>query len=220
MPLAIEAAPETAYSWGAPRSEGGLLWSTYKATVRRQGCYSGFSGPRNFNEELFEPIDRNLVSGWERAFQRRLPRILEDFANRTAVHLNQFHQSAKARAEQRHTNAAGLITLSNQILAHIRVIKDIPKDMGERMTEAQREANRQFTPAICRAMDNAYAFCTNVSGRGSYVRMKDAMINHVNIVRNSMFREATNAVRERLAVMCQTVEQVRAVLYVAPLRWF
>lgn len=205
--LAVEAAPATAYSWGAPRSEGGLFWATYKATVRRQGVYSGASGPRDFNQDLFEPISRSLATGWERAFQRRLPAILEDFANQTATHLNQFHHSAKARAEQRHTNAAGLMTLSSQIMAHIRVMKTLPAAMRQEITEAQREASRQFTPAICRAMNDAYTICTNERGAGSYARMKDAMINHVDTIRHSMFREAINAVKGQLAVMCRTVEE-------------
>lgn len=68
IPAAIEAAVPTASSWGACPSEGGLVWSTYKATVRREGEFSGASGPRDFNADLFKPISVRLASGWERAF--------------------------------------------------------------------------------------------------------------------------------------------------------
>lgn len=50
---AIEAAPNTASGWGAHRNDGGLLWATYKAVVRRDGVYhSSSAGHRDFNSEL------------------------------------------------------------------------------------------------------------------------------------------------------------------------
>ncbi|RWA04254.1 hypothetical protein EKO27_g10851 [Xylaria grammica] len=205
MPSAIEAAPDTAYSWGAPRAMGGLYWATYKATVRRQGVYSGASGPRDFNQELFEPISRRLATSWERAFQRRVPAILNDFAKRVTEKLEQFHQTTKARAEQRRINITGLITLSSQIQAHTRTVESLPGEVYTIITEAQREANRQFTPAICDAMTDAYTICTNEYGTGSYARMKSAMTDHVDDVRHSMFTEATAVVKQHLEEMCRSV---------------
>ncbi|KAI0456489.1 hypothetical protein F5B21DRAFT_467908 [Xylaria acuta] len=205
MPSAIEAAPDTAYSWGAPRSEGGLFWATYKATVRRQGVYSGASGPRDFNQDLFDPISRNLATGWERAFQHRLPALLKSFADEATAKLQQFHQTAKARAEQQHTNVTGLATLSNQILAHERTVQALPATIRDKVTELQREANRQFTPVICEAMTDAYDICTNEHGQGSYARMKHAMVSHVEIVRGSMFHDAAEVVKEQLEAMCLLV---------------
>jgi hypothetical protein len=185
-----------------------LLWATYKATVRRNGVYSGASGPRDFNQELFDPISRNLATGWERAFQRRLPAILESFAKEATIKLQQFHQAAKARAEQRHTNVAGLITLSSQILAHMRTVQALPATLRARITDLQREANRQFTPVICEAMATAYEICTNERGQGSFARMKAAMVNHVDVARYSMFQDATEVVKGQLVAMCRAVKEV------------
>ncbi|KAI1740104.1 hypothetical protein F4680DRAFT_465868 [Xylaria scruposa] len=198
MPSAIQAAPDTAYSWGAHRSEGGLRWSTYKATVRRQGVFIGVGGLRDFNQELFDPIYRNLATGWERAFNNRLPAHLKSFANEIIVKLRDFHRVAKARAEQYHANIAGLVTLSSQILAHERTIKELPATIRDKVTALQREANRAFTPVIREAMDDAYVICTNEYGPGSYARMKDAMISHVESVRGSMFYDASKVVKEHL----------------------
>lgn len=219
MPSAIEDAPDTAYSWGAPRGEGGLYWSTYKATVRRQGVYSGASGPRDFNQELFDPISRNLATGWERAFQYRLPTLLKSFADEMTVKLQQFHQAAKARAEQHHTNVAGLVTLSSQILAHERTVQALPAAINQKVTELQREANREFTPVICQVMADAYEICANEHGTGSYARMKDAMINHVEIVRGTMFHDATEAVRARLSEMCRSVMEVSTSFFPLLIFW-
>jgi hypothetical protein len=181
------------------------LIANSKATVRRMGVYSGASGPRDFNEDLFDPISRNLATGWERAFQRRLPAILEGFAKEATVNLQQFHQAAKARAEQRHTNVAGLVTLSSQIVAHMRTIQALPATICAKITDLQREANRQFTPVICKAMTNAYTVCTNESGPGSYARMKAAMAEHVD--------DAAEVVQGQLQAMCRAVKQVRLSIF-------
>lgn len=208
MPSAIEDAGETAYSWGAPRSEGGLFWATYKATVRRQGVYQGASGFRDFNQELFEPISRPLAAGWERAFQRCLPRLLNTFAKEAAKELKQFHETAKARAQERSANPAGIITLSSQILAHIRKIEALPGIVSERITEVQREASRCFTPVIRDEMDDAYVTCTNEYGPGSYARMKAAMLDHVENARHTMFSNAALTVKGVLDELCRRVMKV------------
>ncbi|KAI1372650.1 hypothetical protein F4677DRAFT_431751 [Hypoxylon crocopeplum] len=205
VPLAANAAPSTAAGWGAHKSLGGLVWATYKATVRRNGVYSGAAGPRDFNQELVDPISRNLATGWERAFQRRLPAILDEFAAKTKKQLKEFHQAARARAEKRHTNVAGIVTLSSQILAHMRTLEQLPIVLRATITDLQREANREFTPAICHAMAYAYQVCSDERGQGSFNRMKTAMSNHVDTSRNTMFREATDIVKARLDAMCRTV---------------
>ncbi|KAK4192432.1 hypothetical protein QBC35DRAFT_483760 [Podospora australis] len=58
IPVAIDTSAITAQGWGAHRDSGGLLWATYKATCRRSGVFTGSAGPRDFNQELFEPISR------------------------------------------------------------------------------------------------------------------------------------------------------------------
>ncbi|EQB52846.1 hypothetical protein CGLO_07495 [Colletotrichum gloeosporioides Cg-14] len=62
-----------------------MLWATYKATCRRSGVYAGASGPRDFNAELFELISKQLATGWESAFERRLPYGLHSDAQRLAT---------------------------------------------------------------------------------------------------------------------------------------
>ena len=44
-------------------------------------------------------------------------------------------------------------------------------------------------------------------GTGSYKRMKDAMASHVDQERHTMFRYATEAVKQRLTQMCRAVEE-------------
>ncbi|KAK3319346.1 hypothetical protein B0H66DRAFT_591910 [Apodospora peruviana] len=73
--------------------------------------------------------------------------------------------------------------------------------------QLQRDANRAFTPVIQTKMIPAYDVCTNEKGPGSYMRMKEAMVSHVERTRRTMFRDATNGVQEQLETMCKTVKQ-------------
>ncbi|ETS86827.1 hypothetical protein PFICI_00655 [Pestalotiopsis fici W106-1] len=207
IPKAVRDAINTASGWGAHRSMGGLFWSTYKATVRRQGVYSGASGPRDFNQELFDPISKDLATGWERAFQRRVPLILDQFASSAKAQLSKFHQSAVERAQQRHTNVAGVMMLSQQILNHIRTLGELPATLKATITDLQREASRQFVPVIMEAMAYAYHVCSEERGTGSYARMKTAMIGHVELNKNTMFVQACNTVKTHLDAMCRTVQR-------------
>ncbi|KAK7739253.1 hypothetical protein SLS62_011259 [Diatrype stigma] len=181
IPEAVNKAVGTAEAWGAHRSQGGLYWATYKATVRRNGVFSGASGARDFNAELFDPISRNLANGWERTFQRRLPGILTGFASKTKNLLKDFHEAARARAMQRNTSVSALYTLGNQILAHIRTLEDLPNMLRATITELQRDASREFTPVIMEAM-----------------------------IRHTMFREATDTVKDQLEAMCRSVKKQMA----------
>ncbi|KAK8038081.1 hypothetical protein PG994_014848 [Apiospora phragmitis] len=205
IPLAIERAVTTASGWGAHRNMGGLLWATYKATVRRQGVYAGAAGPRDFNRELFEPISRSLASGWERAFQRRLPSILRELTKKLSQKLDDFHQTMLQRAQQSQMSA--LLNVGHQVAAVNQVLKGWPAHLQAEITQLQREASRAFTPVICQAMSEAYRICTEASGPGSFNRMKAAMESHVNNSRHSMFHQATEEVKGMLQALCETVQK-------------
>ncbi|KAK3687321.1 hypothetical protein B0T22DRAFT_497814 [Podospora appendiculata] len=207
IPTAVEAALPTTMGWGAHRDMGGLLWATYKATCRRNGVYSGASGPRDFNAELFEPISKHLAGNWERAFQRRLPAALDGLSRSVNSLLNSFHREATAKALERGTNFNSLNILGQQLQAHIQRVTGVPAMIRAMIQELQRDANRMFTPVIEEKMIPAYDECTNERGPGSFKRMKDDMARHVETNRATMFREATGAVQGQLEQMCTQIEE-------------
>lgn len=88
---AKSSAVSTASKWGGPRDSGGLHIATYKATVRRGGVYEGTSGFQDFNQQLFNPVQKRLAPGWEKIFQHRLPHILQASAKTGGKLLTQFH---------------------------------------------------------------------------------------------------------------------------------
>lgn len=205
IPSAIEKAVDTAKGWGAHRNMGGLLWATYKATVRRDGVYSGAAGPHDFNSELFEPISRSLASGWERAFQRRLPHILRELTKKLSKKLEDFHQAMLQRAQQSQMSA--LLNIGHQVAAVNQTLKGWPATLQARITELQREASRAFTPVIRQAMLEAYRICVEEHGAGSFARMKTAMESHVSTSRHSMFHQATETVKGMLEDLCKTLQK-------------
>ncbi|KAI1336959.1 hypothetical protein F5Y15DRAFT_426715 [Xylariaceae sp. FL0016] len=206
IPIAIAAAVDTSSDWGLPRSMGGLLWSTYRATVRRDGIFSGASGPRDFNAELFEPITKDLASAWERTFQRLLPKVLQKFSKEAKERLNEFQQAARQRAEQS-ANVTGLVTLGNQIVVHMRTIDGLPNALRRTIIDLQRDANRGFTPIITDIMRQTYQNCAQERGSSCFLRMKDTMALDVGSLRHSMFRRATDSVKEQLEAMRHRVRK-------------
>lgn len=168
IPAAVEAALPTATQWGAHRSTGGLLWATYKATCRRNGVFSGSSGTRDFNEELFSPISKHLANGWERAFQRRLPVGLDSFLRAVKACLEKFHRDATERARDRGTQYAGLNMLTQQLQGHSQRLADVRGSILGLAQELQREASRSFTPVVQEEMIPAYEGCVAERGMSPY----------------------------------------------------
>ncbi|KAH7631152.1 hypothetical protein B0T09DRAFT_305665 [Sordaria sp. MPI-SDFR-AT-0083] len=208
-----EKAVPTASGWGAHRDAGGLFWATYKATCRRNGVYSGASGPRDFNAELIEPIYTPLSTAWERTFQRRLPGVLKDHAKSTKLLLETFHREATMRSQQRGNNPQGINMLALQLQAHGQKVSELPDTLNANVQDLQRDANRTFTPEIQTQMERAYVGCVDersmslFTGPGSCKRMKDIMVGHVGAHRMTMFQAATRVVQDQLDLMCREIKK-------------
>ncbi|EAA33384.2 hypothetical protein GE21DRAFT_6469 [Neurospora crassa] len=207
LPVAADRALPTATGWGAHRDAGGLLWSTYRATCRRNGVFSGASGPRDFNAELIEPIHTPLSTTWERTFQRRLPGVLTNFAKSTKLLLETFHREATIRTQQRANNYHGINMLYQQLQAHCQKISELPDALNAIVQEQQRDANRSFAPTIQTQMERTYQACAEERGSGCFRRMKDIMEAHVGTQRMSIFQAATRVVQDQLGVMCRELKK-------------
>src|SRR5271154_2123870 len=106
-PAATQAAKtqanDTVHKWGMPvnrdnRAAGGLYWATYKAVVRRDGCFTNAYGNNNFNEQLVEPVLRHLAGPWESVFARRMPGILNGLPMNAGQLIAKFHNEVEGRA--------------------------------------------------------------------------------------------------------------------------
>ena len=163
---AIAAAPNTAQGWGAHRADGGLAWSTYKAVVRRDGAYTSASaGFRDFNNELVDPILKQLATGWERAFQHRLPRVFETYTKDSGRILEKFHETIEQRARENGVGLANISVLKNQLYTYGQLFNELGAALIVSMNELQRNANRDFTPTVVAIMHSVYEECTEERGK-------------------------------------------------------
>jgi hypothetical protein len=203
---AIEAAPATAHAWGN-KEKGGLLYSSYKAVVRRDGVFqSAAAGSRDFNFDLVAPIFKRLATGWERAFAIRLPKAFDLYIANVGKILHKFHEAVESRARENGVSLANVSVLKSQIHNYEQIFRDLGVVLLTQMTELQREANRDFTPTIATIMHSVYERCTDERGPGSYKRMKEHMTDHVERERHNMFRAAVRAVENHLESMCKALE--------------
>ncbi|RMY69573.1 hypothetical protein D0863_06362 [Hortaea werneckii] len=200
-------ALSTADGWGAHRNDGGLHFMTYRATVRRYGVYQGAAGLRDFNQELIQPVYKQLASAWEKAFQRRLPHILQSFTKAGSAMLKKFHTAVADRCRQQGQSIARIGMLKTQLGAYDAIIKDMANNTIRQINDGQRDINREFTPVISQAMSPAYDVTAAESGPGCYMRMKNAMHNHVDNNRRDMFDNATKQVQKSIMALCEKVRE-------------
>lgn len=158
-----------------------------------------------------DPIVKKLATGWERAFQNRLPRAFAAFVAESGKVLHKFHEAVEERARQNGVGLASLSTLKTQIYTYEMLFGELNQVLIDSMTELQRDANRDFTPTIASIMHTVYEICTDEHGQGSFKRMKAAMSEHVERNRHHMFNEATMTVKRHLDAMCGKLEELMEV---------
>ncbi|GFF68332.1 hypothetical protein IFM62136_07245 [Aspergillus lentulus] len=191
-PAAVEAN-KTVLRWGAPvdrsdRTAGGYYWSTYKAICRRNGLYSNSQGHHDWNAELIEPIIKAIASGWEKTFSRRINSLLQGAASDAGRLLN-----------------LSTTTLSAK-LAKTALLKDVCNENLATTVAQAKEINRMFQPVIATALEPAYETCVAERGTGSFMRMKAAMVAHVEQASWTMFRDSTDTVKRAFEEMVEAVE--------------
>ncbi|USW48463.1 hypothetical protein Slin15195_G017820 [Septoria linicola] len=204
---AISEALPKAGSWGLPKPDGGLHWSTYRATVRRSGVFAGSGGARDINNELTEPIYRQLATIWEKVFQRRLPNILLSFKKSATNVVKQFHAAVETRSRERGTGATRLNMLTRQLDQYSATCGDLCAVAVNSLNEGQREINREFVPVIAEAMEPAYSSAAEERGTGSVKRMKARVTGHVDVHKTQMFGQASQQVRASLLKLCRTIKE-------------
>ncbi|KAB5577792.1 Dynamin family-domain-containing protein [Coniochaeta sp. 2T2.1] len=74
-------------------------------------------------------------------------------------------------------------------------------------TNNSQSGGRKKRKRLQEDMKPAYVRCTQESGPGSYLRMKNHMCTHVEQARNTMFHRATDTVRNELKAICDAVGQ-------------
>ena len=110
---------------------------------------------------------KQLSTGWEKAFARNLPRILDGFRRTTSAFITGFHRMIEYHAREMQLALPGLDMLSQQPQVYATNLADVSGAVREKISITQREASREFTPVIRAAMLVAYNYCNEE--RGSYL---------------------------------------------------
>ncbi|KAF3022453.1 hypothetical protein E8E14_009036 [Neopestalotiopsis sp. 37M] len=200
-------AVSIAEGWSKKSTEGGLHFQTYQATCRRQGEFSGRHGHRNLNQELLHPLQVSLANAWDRVFTKHIPKTIEWFSRDSRDILDSFHSNYCVRMELK-LNESDMHLLHSQIRIRQEAFKDAVVIFKATVDTLQKEANREFIPVIKRTLTQAYLDCRQVSGPGSFMRMKEHMIRHITEEKRTMFQESCENVEECLLRLCDESRKV------------
>ncbi|KAI0897047.1 hypothetical protein F4806DRAFT_508197 [Annulohypoxylon nitens] len=193
---ACASAPNVVRRWGASKSAGGLAWSTYRATTRRNGCFRGATGTSDFNEDLFVAMSLILMQNWNRTFQIHIPSTFRRFSSDTKKLVEQFEKIAKAQLQ--HTNTAKVAAFLRSLSAFKRTLSQASMRWRKAIIQVQRNSIRIVVPSIRNDMMPVYQICAVEGGEGCFERMRDAMEGHIMAIRNTMFYNIAQRLKGQL----------------------
>jgi hypothetical protein len=164
------------------------------------------AGSYDWNQELTSPMIRLLATHWERVFTTRIPTLVKSYVRIAKDAMLAFHQTVTAQAGA--ARAAHMSLLSGQLTTHGDALQAICNEVIEYINATQREINREFTPGVQEVMVDAYNYCTNERGSGSFMRMKRFMEEHVDRHKRNMFERSVNSIKAKLNQMVKDVEDL------------
>jgi hypothetical protein len=211
------AAMGTVTSWGSKNRRNrhlrspdanGLYWSTYYATVRRDGVYtSGSAGPIDMNQELCDPMEKEFSAEWQQIMDGALTGFLRDaeksvtsaFTNIAQALVNAFAEGGMERTRLQTMGNTANRTCTTAIRVAFEGMRKVASD-------SQRELNRSLLPAVKNNMRGGYQAAVHTpGGTGRFQRIKDAMHDHASIAVKTMFSDAT---QELLAAIASLIKQL------------
>jgi hypothetical protein len=197
------AAMPTVVSWGsidrrcinmkAPHRNG-LHWSTYCATVRRDGAFfSRCAGDIDLNQELCDPMEKEFSADWQTTMDSTIKTLLADSEIRVLELCNVVEKAIASAFVLAEMDAARLTEMTNAASRSCTTaVKAAFRAIFQFASNGQRELNRSLLRNVTAKMLLGYNAAVHVpSGRGAFNRMKDAMENHARRVVGSMFDEST-----------------------------
>jgi hypothetical protein len=198
-----KAALRTVTSWGSTSrrtryergpTQNGLYWSTYQATVRRDGVYSsGCAGEIDFNQELCDPVEKEFSADWQRVMDSAVGTYLRDIEQKVLYIFEVLAREIATEFVRAGMSAARLNTMANTAnRATTTAIKGAFQQMNRMASGANRDLNRSLLPKVKSRMQQGYLDAMYVSrGPGYFSRMKGALETHTKFAMDSMFDEAT-----------------------------
>ncbi|KAM7199806.1 Dynamin family domain containing protein [Rhypophila sp. PSN 637] len=201
--FASDQATETAAGWEKPKEEGGMVWSTYRATCVREGVFEGSCDPRDLNQELIAPLMSPFSASWEALFTKYLPKRIDAVADDLTGQLLEFQDGIRKRQAITKTPTYGMV--AQQTKSFAEGVKNTTAVRTE-LAFGQKDASRLFLSPINEAMSGIYAICGKERGKGTWKRMQEAMRLYIENHRHEMFEQATTSVELRLVKMMEHIQ--------------
>lgn len=154
-----------------------------------------------------KPIERLLANRWELTFRRRVPTVIKNIVKKLNNVLIQFHEDVELRVQERGIAAPGLHLLVQQVETSQKIFHALVNTLLATVRVKQKKASRQVGPVIAAAMTNGYRRCLDERGKGSFMRIKAHMLDHVGQQKGTMFRSATESIKNHLREMCLRIEK-------------
>ena len=211
------AALNCVSSWGSKnrrtkqdRGGGGLYYSTYLATIRRNGAYaSPTAGPIDFNQELADPVEKAFMVGWDKTMNTAIQNLLAMCQAAMAKQARASNQQLceelcrlQSSFSQRLPPMMG--AANNAVDAIVNIVMAQAKTFA---TEQQREISRELLPEIQSRMAQGYTNATGVQGgSGKYNRMKEAVTGHSDAAMNQMFSASTQQMLKQIAGLIDSLQ--------------
>ncbi|XP_071177089.1 titin homolog isoform X3 [Mytilus edulis] len=217
--VAVNSAVDTCKGWGSAvkkedKNQGGLCFSTYKATVRRYGNFqSPTAGLIDFNENLAEPLTTSISIVWTKFFSVDLWNLLERYKLRILSTLRSFTGKLCGELLSCNVSRNQLDTAQRQFhLISETKLTEMIRNLQEFVIERQRDMNRMFPPTIQDHLKTTYEDCKNDSGKGLFQRMKNKMEGGVDNERPNMFQSASSTLLAQLEqLMNEVIHKVKDV---------
>ncbi|KAI8949489.1 hypothetical protein F4801DRAFT_403829 [Xylaria longipes] len=205
---AASCAPDIAHRWPSyKQGDGGLPCMSYKATLRRYGVFSGKKGPRNFNEDLAAPMLQKLGNDWETTFTKKVPEALRLHAKTCQVHQEHIQGLIRSRLQERVAFDSIRNMLRDQDKARNNGLINKINSLISDITTAQRDANRDFTPAIQKLLTEKYNECSQDKGPGVFARIRLAMETEIKKNRRAILKGSYESVKVKLPEIPKNIQE-------------
>ncbi|KAK5631980.1 hypothetical protein RRF57_007694 [Xylaria bambusicola] len=199
-------APNIARSWPSQkRGDKGLSCAAYKATLRRNGVFSGKSGPRNFNEDLAAPLLRHLSNQWDITFTKKIPDALAAHIMTCQQYQDDFHDLIGSRIQKKAAFDGIANMLRDQDKKRVVGLANKINSFTSDITKIQREANREFTPAIQQKLKSKYKELFKDKGPGVFVRIRAGMEEIVG--KRGVFSSSSKSPQAKLSEIPENIRE-------------
>ncbi|XP_046343402.2 nuclear GTPase SLIP-GC-like isoform X2 [Haliotis rufescens] len=188
---AIKQAKPTVESWAGLRSEGGLAYKTYRATVCRMGIFRSSSIGRviNMNQDLADPFVKILSKEWTPRFSEQawIETVKSKIKEPASIAITRLTDAImRSLGDSDATLLKDLTQLQKDTLGKLTRLDSLWEKTIKRQ---QRAITHMIPDFVQEQMQSAYVPCSEQGGPGAFKRVKDIMASTIDQLKSKMFKQ-------------------------------